>query len=131
MRLLLQTVVTIVVARLFSVAARRAGQPSVIDVLRLASVQIVLLPLFFAATGIRTEIALLHDSRAWLVCAAVIAVATIGKLGGSPELFAVMVVMALVTTIATGPLLTQLDALRHFVRREPRAAVSTNVALDD
>jgi Kef-type K+ transport system membrane component KefB len=107
----------------------------------------VLLPLFFAATGIRTHIQLLGSAGGWLVCAAVIATATLGKMGGSaaaarltgsswreaymigalmntrglmelvvlnlgydlgimsPALFSVMVMMALVTTAATSPLL--------------------------
>lgn len=42
-----------------------------------------LLPLFFAFTGLRTQIGLLDDWSSWLVCAAVIAVAIAGKLGGS------------------------------------------------
>jgi Kef-type K+ transport system membrane component KefB len=43
----------------------------------------VLLPLFFAATGLRTEIGLLGTAADWAVCALVIAVAVAGKLGGS------------------------------------------------
>jgi Kef-type K+ transport system membrane component KefB len=42
-----------------------------------------LLPLFFAFTGLRTQIGLLDDWRSWLVCLAIIGVATAGKLGGS------------------------------------------------
>jgi Kef-type K+ transport system membrane component KefB len=42
-----------------------------------------LLPLFFAFTGLRTQIGLLNDWHSWLVCLGVIAVAIIGKLGGS------------------------------------------------
>lgn len=109
---------------------------------------ILLLPLFFAFTGLRTQIGLLGDLEGWLVCAAIVAVATLGKLGGSavaarltgmpwsdslqlgalmntrglmelialnigydlgilsPRIFAMLVVMALVTTLLTGPLLT-------------------------
>lgn len=44
---------------------------------------IVLLPLFFAFTGLRTEIGLLDDAQSWLMCAAVIIVAVAGKLGAS------------------------------------------------
>ena len=44
---------------------------------------IVLLPLFFAFTGLRTEIGLLDDIQSWLMCAAVILVAVAGKLGAS------------------------------------------------
>jgi Kef-type K+ transport system membrane component KefB len=43
----------------------------------------VLLPLFFAATGLRTEIGLLGTAADWAVCALVVAVAVAGKLGGS------------------------------------------------
>ena len=116
---------------------------------RLESVSSVfLLPLFFAATGLRTEIGLLNSVASWATCLAIIAVATTGKLGGtviaarwtgmgwrdsvalgalmntrglmelialnvgydlgilSPEIFAMMVLMALVTTAMTGPLLS-------------------------
>jgi K+:H+ antiporter len=44
---------------------------------------VVLLPLFFAASGLRTEIGLLGGARDWAICALVIAVAIAGKLGGS------------------------------------------------
>jgi Kef-type K+ transport system membrane component KefB len=116
---------------------------------RLESISSVfLLPLFFAYTGLRTQIWLLDDMASWMVCLAIIAVATIGKLGSTvvaarwtglswrdsvalgslmntrglmelialnvgyelgiltPEIFAMMVLMALVTTAMTGPLLT-------------------------
>lgn len=46
-------------------------------------VSILLLPLFFAFTGLRTQIGLLDDAASWLICALVIAVAVAGKLGGS------------------------------------------------
>jgi len=42
-----------------------------------------LLPLFFAFTGLRTQIGLLDDWQSWLMCVAIIAVAIAGKLGGS------------------------------------------------
>lgn len=116
---------------------------------RLESISSVfLLPLFFAYTGLRTQIGLLDDVASWAICLAIIAVATIGKLGGTaiaarwtgmswrdavalgalmntrglmelialnvgydlgiltPEIFAMMVLMALVTTAMTGPLLS-------------------------
>ena len=44
---------------------------------------VLLLPLFFAFTGLRTQIGLLNDLQGWLICLAIIAVATLGKLGGS------------------------------------------------
>jgi len=107
-----------------------------------------LLPLFFAFTGLRTQIGLLNDWNDWLICAVIILVAIAGKLGGSMlmarwtgmswtqsfavgtlmntrglvelvvlnigydlgilsgRIFAMMVLMALVTTFMTGPLLT-------------------------
>jgi len=120
---------------------------------------VFLLPLFFAFTGLRTQIGLLNDTSGWLVCAALIAIATVGKLGGamvtarltgvnwldsftlgalmntrglvelialnvgydlgivSPRIFAMLVIMALVTTAMTGPLLSPSQALR--TRRSP------------
>jgi Kef-type K+ transport system membrane component KefB len=45
-------------------------------------VSVLLLPLFFVFTGLRTQIGLLNDSRSWLICGAVVAVAIAGKLGG-------------------------------------------------
>jgi Kef-type K+ transport system membrane component KefB len=111
------------------------------------AVTILLMPMFFAYTGMRTEIGLLTDQRDWLICALIVAVATLGKFGGtlfaarftglnwrtsaalgallntrglmelvvlnigldlgviSPPLFAMMVIMALVTTVAAAPLL--------------------------
>jgi Kef-type K+ transport system membrane component KefB len=115
---------------------------------RLGTIHLLLLPLFFAFTGLRTELRFFNEPRTWLLCAGVIVVATIGKFGGSaiaarvtgsswnealvigalmnsrglmelvvlnigydlgmitPPLFAIMVIMALVTTAATGPLLS-------------------------
>ncbi len=110
-------------------------------------VTVLLLPAFFAYTGMRTEIGLLNDWSQWLVCLVIILVATLGKFGGSlvaarlsgeswrdagtlgilmntrglmelivlnigldlgvisPTLFAMMVIMALVTTMMTSPAL--------------------------
>ena len=115
----------------------------------------LLLPVFFAFTGLRTRIGLVNDARGWLLCALIILVATAGKLGGSlfaarltglgwidsfalgalmntrglmelialnigyelnilsPRVFAMMVLMALATTFATGPLLSLADVLRR------------------
>ena len=44
---------------------------------------VFLLPLFFAFTGLRTQIGLLQEPSGWLICLALIAIATTGKLGGS------------------------------------------------
>lgn len=110
-------------------------------------VVVLLLPLFFAYSGLRTQIGLLDSVHAWAVCGAVILVACVGKFGGSavaarltgipwresaalgilmntrglmelivlnigldlgvisPTLFTMMVIMALVTTFITTPLL--------------------------
>jgi Kef-type K+ transport system membrane component KefB len=107
-----------------------------------------LLPLFFAFTGLRTQIGLLTGWYDWFLCAVIILVAIAGKLGGSMlmsrwtgmtwsqsfaigvlmntrgllelvvlnigydlgilsgRIFAMMVLMALVTTFMTGPLLS-------------------------
>lgn len=51
---------------------------------RLEDVTVVLLlPLFFAFTGLRTRVDLLGDPESWLILVAVVAVAIAGKLGGS------------------------------------------------
>ncbi len=44
---------------------------------------VLLLPLFFAFTGLRTQIGLLADWQSWLICLGIVAVAITGKLGGS------------------------------------------------
>src|SRR5438552_16127372 len=44
---------------------------------------VLLLPVFFAFTGLRTQIGLLNGAQDWLICLVIIAVATAGKLGGS------------------------------------------------
>ena len=46
-------------------------------------VTILLLPAFFAFAGTRTEIGLISTWADWLTCAAIVAVATIGKFGGT------------------------------------------------
>ena len=108
---------------------------------------VFLLPIFFAYTGLRTQIGLLNDAANWAVCGAIILTAIVGKLLGSmlaarwsgatwhdafvlgtlmntrglmelvalnvgydlgilsPQMFTMLVVMALVTTVMTGPLL--------------------------
>jgi Kef-type K+ transport system membrane component KefB len=118
----------------------------------------MLLPLFFAFTGLRTNIGLLKGQDMWTYCVLIIAVATFGKLGGSmvaswiagmplrdaaglgilmntrglmelvilnigldvkvisPALFSMMVLMALVTTFMTTPLLEAVCPLRTMAR---------------
>lgn len=119
---------------------------------------LVLLPLFFALTGLRSEIGLLDNADAWMVCGGIIAIAVFGKLFGSAlaskymgfnwrdslalgilmntrglmelvvlnigyemgilstELFTMFVVMALVTTVMTGPML-------QWITRRPKEIV--------
>jgi Kef-type K+ transport system membrane component KefB len=119
---------------------------------------VLLLPLFFAFTGLRTQVGLLDDVQGWLLCLLIVLVATAGKLGASalaaritgmnwrdslqlgalmntrglmelivlnigydlgilaPRIFTMLVIMALVTTVLTGPLLTL------FGHRETRAS---------
>jgi Kef-type K+ transport system membrane component KefB len=115
-------------------------------------VVVLLLPAFFAFTGMRTQIGLVTTGSDWIMCGAIILVALVGKFGGSllaarltgmgwrdasalgvlmntrglmelivlniglelrvlsPTLFAMLVVMAIVTTFATTPVL-------HFITR--------------
>lgn len=110
-------------------------------------VVVLFLPAFFAFTGMRTEIGLVQGASQWVVCAVILAAASIGKFGGtfvaaritglnnresaalgilmntrglmelvvlnigldlrilSPTLFAMLVIMAVVTTLATTPIL--------------------------
>jgi Kef-type K+ transport system membrane component KefB len=44
---------------------------------------VFLLPLFFAFTGLRTQIGLLDDWQSWLLCGLIVLVAIAGKLGGA------------------------------------------------
>jgi Kef-type K+ transport system membrane component KefB len=111
---------------------------------------VLLLPAFFALTGMRTQLNLVSGLENWLLCGLIILVATLGKFGGtfaaarltglgwreaaslgtlmntrglmelivlniglemrviSPRLFAMMVLMAIATTIATAPVLSRL-----------------------
>jgi Kef-type K+ transport system membrane component KefB len=43
----------------------------------------LLLPLFFAFTGLRTNIGLVKGPEMWMYCGLIVLVATVGKLGGS------------------------------------------------
>jgi Kef-type K+ transport system membrane component KefB len=112
---------------------------------------LVLLPIFFAFTGLRTQMGLLDQSSAWVAFGYILLVAVSGKFVGtavaakitgqnwgnsltlgalmntrglmelivlnigydlgilSPEIFAMMVLMALATTFMTGPFLNLLD----------------------
>ncbi|MGI0490021.1 cation:proton antiporter [Pantanalinema rosaneae CENA516] len=124
-----------------------------------------LLPIFFAYSGLRTQIGLLNSPGLWLLCAAVVLVAIVGKYLGtygaarfcriehreasalgwlmntrgltelivlniglslnviSPLLFTMLVIMALVTTFMTSPLLEwtypQQQVLEEVVEPSP------------
>lgn len=134
---------------------------------RLEDVVVVLfLPLFFASSGLRTQIGLVDGTHAWLLCGLLLLLAVLGKLGGAsvaarlsglpwreslgvgvlmntrglmelvvlnvgldlgvitPQLFTMLVLMAVVTTAATSPLLATLErpqaqALPADVATEP------------
>jgi Kef-type K+ transport system membrane component KefB len=112
-----------------------------------ALIVVLLLPIYFALTGLRSSIFLISGPKMWLYCAVIIVLAVVGKWGGSmfsarlngmswresaavgilmntrglvelvilnigldlgilsPALFSIMVLMALVTTLMTTPLL--------------------------
>jgi Kef-type K+ transport system membrane component KefB/nucleotide-binding universal stress UspA family protein len=120
-------------------------------------VLIFLLPVFFAYSGLRTQIGLLNKPELWVICFAILAVAIIGKYVGtyvaarasgignreasalgwlmntrgltelivlniglslgviSPLLFTMLVIMALVTTFMTSPLL-EWTFPKHLIR---------------
>lgn len=68
----------------------------------------LLLPAFFALTGMRTEVGLLSGAGQWGIGGLMeLIVLNIGLDLGviSPTLFTMLVVMALVTTLATTPVL--------------------------
>lgn len=119
---------------------------------------VLLLPIFFVYTGLRTEIGLLNDPYLWKVTGVIILVAVAGKFLGSaiaarfvgqnwkdsliigalmntrglmelvvlnigydlgvltPQIFAMMVIMALATTMMTGP---ALDLINFIFRKKP------------
>ncbi|SEK40193.1 cation:proton antiporter [Parapedobacter koreensis] len=126
--------------------------------------QVLLLPLFFVFTGLRTQIGLLNEPGLWQLCLIVIVVAVTGKFVGSavaarfvgqswhnsltigalmntrglmelvalnigydlgvltPEMFAILVLMALVTTFMTGP---SLDLINRFLKPAEAQALLT------
>src|ERR1700677_4751634 len=123
-------------------------------------VSVLLLPLFFALTGMRTRLDLLNDGAMWLWAGLVLLAAVFGKMGGAalaarwtgqswrdaialgallntrglvelivlniaysvgaftPTLFTMLVVMALVTTMLTAPILTLLG-IRGTAKKHP------------
>jgi len=135
-------------------------------------VVVFLLPMFFAYSGLRTQVGLLDTRHAWVMCGLIILVACVGKFGGSavaaritglhwreagavgilmntrglmelivlnigldlkvisPTLFTMMVIMALVTTFMTTPLLElvypQSELTRDLDTPPPSAVASSN-----
>jgi Kef-type K+ transport system membrane component KefB len=115
-----------------------------------ALIVVLLLPIYFALTGLRSSIFLIAGANMWFYCAVIITLAIAGKLGGSmfsarlngmswresaavgvlmntrglvelvilnigldlgilsPALFSIMVIMTLVTTLMTTPLLIRI-----------------------
>jgi Kef-type K+ transport system membrane component KefB/nucleotide-binding universal stress UspA family protein len=136
-------------------------------------VLIFLLPIFFAYSGLRTQIGLLNRPELWLLCALVLAVAIVGKYFGtyiaarvsgvnkreasalgwlmntrgltelivlniglelgviSPLIFTMLVIMALVTTFMTSPLLewTYPKKLIRLDVLEPESEAETEIHL--
>jgi Kef-type K+ transport system membrane component KefB len=128
-------------------------------------ISVLLLPLFFALTGMRTRLDLLNDRSMWLWSGIVLLAAVFGKMGGAalaarftgqswrnavalgallntrglvelivlniaynvgaftPTLFTMMVVMALLTTVSTTPILNLLGLKSEPRGRESLAAV--------
>jgi Kef-type K+ transport system membrane component KefB len=124
---------------------------------------VFLLPIYFAYTGLRTEVALLDSPALWLSCVLLIGVAVAGKLGGgavaaramgltwrdaaalgalvntrglmeliilnigldlgfiTPTGFAMMVLMAVTTTMMTSPLVALLQPQESAYRVSPIA----------
>ena len=118
---------------------------------------VLLLPLFFVFTGLRTQIGLLEDLEGWSICLLITAIATLGKLGGSaaaarftgmnwreslqlgalmnsrglmelialnigydlgilsPRIFTMLVIMAVLTTMMTAPLLTLFSRQKYVI----------------
>jgi len=134
------------------------------------AVTVLLLPAFFAYTGLRTQIGLVTGLDAWLTCGLIILLATLGKFGGSlaagrwtgldwhtaaslgilmntrglmelivlnigldlgvisPTLFAMLVLMALITTVATTPVLQILGRVIPMPACIPRGTPAQLIA---
>ncbi|HAO07965.1 MAG TPA: cation/H(+) antiporter [Chryseobacterium sp.] len=127
---------------------------------------VLLLPLFFVFTGLRTQIGLLNDSHLWITAGFIILTAVIGKFAGSaltakflginwkesltigalmntrglmelivlnigydlgvlsPQIFAMMVIMALFTTFMTGPALDFINFIFKSKKDEDESPVN-------
>lgn len=126
---------------------------------------VLLLPLFFVFTGLRTQIGLLNDGHLWLITGFIILTAVAGKFAGSaltakflginwkesltigalmntrglmelivlnigydlgvlsPEIFAMLVIMALFTTFMTGP---ALDLINYIFKSKKNSIEETH-----
>jgi Kef-type K+ transport system membrane component KefB len=122
---------------------------------------VILLPLFFVATGLRTEIGLINTPHLWIICLLIVFAAIFSKVVGTylasrytgfnnrqsltlgflmnsrglmelivlnigydlgilnPEIFAMLVIMALGTTFLTGPGLNLVDRFRTRPVKQP------------
>ncbi|AFY73986.1 Kef-type K+ transport system, membrane component [Synechococcus sp. PCC 7502] len=132
-------------------------------------VLIFLLPIFFAYSGLRTQIGLLNTPQLWLICGLILVVAIAGKFFGtyvaarmcqvpkheatilgwlmntrgltelivlniglnlkviSPVLFTMLVIMALVTTFMTSPLLDFIHSKPHIDELGDELAQELNI----
>ena len=133
-------------------------------------VVVLLLPAFFAFTGMRTEIGLVSGAANWLICGAIIVIASAGKFGGSlvaarlsglgwrdasalgvlmntrglmelivlniglelkvlsPTLFAMLVLMAVMTTFLTTPVLDLIMRGRSYDEAAPSGPIEVAAA---
>ncbi|PBQ33460.1 cation/H(+) antiporter [Sphingobacteriaceae bacterium] len=127
---------------------------------------VLLLPLFFVFTGLRTQIGLLNEPYLWQICGLIILVAVTGKFVGSalaakfvgqswkeslmigalmntrglmelivlnigydlgvlnPQVFAMMVIMALVTTLMTAP---ALELINWFFKEKVATTINEGI----
>ena len=130
---------------------------------------VLLLPLFFVFTGLRTQIGLLNDGHLWMITGCIILTAVAGKFAGSaltakflginwkesltigalmntrglmelivlnigydlgvlsPEIFAMLVIMALFTTFMTGP---ALDLINYIFKSKKNSVEDTHTEND-
>jgi Kef-type K+ transport system membrane component KefB len=66
-----------------AVVPRRGGVAEALTLRFETVVRVMLLPLFFASSGLRTQLDVLADPSAWPVTLLVLAVAVVGKVGGA------------------------------------------------
>jgi Kef-type K+ transport system membrane component KefB len=127
---------------------------------------LLLLPLFFAQSGLRTRMGLVNGTEQWLLLVVIVGIATVGKFGGSaiaarlsgirwreanaigvlmntrglmelivlnvgldlgvitPTMFTTLVLMALITTFATSPILKWVYPEREQLREAEGALLT-------